>query len=128
MRRISACYGAPLMPSLAIVIVNYNTCGLLRDCLSSIYESTSQCDMEIWVVDNASTDGSVSMLRETFPQVHVIASAYNGGYAYANNLALQAILNPDGTRRTMSDALFKHNSQTVGHWQQIPDYILLLNS
>src|SRR5512145_2508116 len=80
------------MPSLAIVIVNYNTRDLLRDCLNSIIAGAPRCKPEIWVVDNASHDGSVAMVQAEFPAIHLIASARNGGYAYGNNLALRRIL------------------------------------
>jgi len=76
---------------LGIVIVNYNTRDLLRDCLASIYESWGEFSAQVCVVDNASADGSVEMVKQQFPQVHVIASAENKGYAYANNLGLQAL-------------------------------------
>ncbi len=77
------------MLDLAIVIVNYNTRDLLRDCLTSIYESRGDFSYEVCVVDNASEDGSVEMVRGGFPQVKLIASPVNGGYAYANNLGLR---------------------------------------
>jgi hypothetical protein len=88
---------------LSVVIVNYNTRDLLRDCLHSALESRGSISFEVAVVDNASTDGSVEMARSEFPQVRLIASAVNGGYAYANNLGLKAaqqaryylLLNPD---------------------------------
>lgn len=80
-----------LPEDLAIVIVNYNTCDLLRDCLYSVYESQVDFSYEVWVVDNCSTDHSVAMVRQEFPQVHLIASEINGGYAYANNLGLKAM-------------------------------------
>ena len=76
------------MPSLAIVIVSYNTRDLLRDCLRSIGPDGAACALDIWVVDNASHDGSAAMVRAEFPHVHVIDSPRNGGYAFANNLAL----------------------------------------
>lgn len=79
------------MPALAIVIVNYNTRELLRDCLHSLYAHPVRATLEVWVADNASKDGSVAMVQAEFPQVRVIASAKNGGYAYANNLALRQI-------------------------------------
>ena len=50
-----------MMPSLAIVIVNYNTRDLLRDCLRSIAAGALRCAPDIWVVDNASSDGSAAM-------------------------------------------------------------------
>jgi len=92
---------------LAIVIVNYNTRDLLRECLASVYGSQGEFSCEVWVVDNASTDDSAEMVAAEFPQAHLIRSEVNGGYSYANNLALREILD-----------LGCH----------IPSYVLLLNS
>ena len=83
------------MPSLAIVIVSYNTRDLLRNCLRSIGPGGVTCTLDIWVVDNASRDGSAAMVRAEFPHVHVIDSPRNGGYAYANNLALREVLSSE---------------------------------
>ena len=87
---------------LAIVIVSWNTRELLRDCLASVYEFPPACEFEVWVVDNASADGSVEMLRQQFPQVRLIVSAQNVGFAGGNNLAISQstselvlLLNPD---------------------------------
>ena len=87
---------------LSIIIVNYNTRDLLRDCLLSIYSSQGDFQYEVIVVDNCSPDDSVEMVRQEFPQAKLIASEINRGYAYANNLGLcQArghyllLLNPD---------------------------------
>jgi N-acetylglucosaminyl-diphospho-decaprenol L-rhamnosyltransferase len=110
------------MPSLAIVIVSYNTRDLLRDCLRSIGPGGATCALDIWVVDNASHDGSASMVRAEFPHAHVIDSPRNGGYAYANNLALREILaTGDWGLGTGSDLPIP-NPQSP-----IPDYVLLLN-
>ena len=79
------------MPDLAVVIVNYNVRDLLRNCLRSVFASRG-VSSAVWVVDNASTDGSAEMVRREFPAVHLIASPVNGGYAYANNLALRQTL------------------------------------
>jgi len=76
---------------LAIVIVNYNTRELLRDCLDSIFAGHRDFACQVCVVDNNSPDGSAALVRETFPQVHLIESRVNGGYAYANNLGLRAM-------------------------------------
>lgn len=77
------------MLDLAIVIVNYNTREKLRQCLQSVAASEGgRLSWEVVVVDNASDDGSAEMVRAEFPTVHVIASAVNGGYSYANNLGL----------------------------------------
>lgn len=79
------------MLDLAIVIVNYNTCDLLRDCLASIYNSQGNLSFEVVVVDNASIDGSAAMVSHEFPLTRVIASQVNGGFAYANNLGLRQL-------------------------------------
>ncbi len=80
----------PTAPSdLAIVIVNYNTSGLLRDCLKSVFAGTGDLDLAVCVVDNASPDDSVAMMRAEFPHVHLIANTENVGYPAANNQGLR---------------------------------------
>jgi N-acetylglucosaminyl-diphospho-decaprenol L-rhamnosyltransferase len=83
---------------LGIVVVNYNTCERLRECLRSL-EASQGVSFATWVVDNCSPDGSAAMVRAEFPSVHLIASTTNGGYAYANNLGLRAILDSQPTPR-----------------------------
>jgi N-acetylglucosaminyl-diphospho-decaprenol L-rhamnosyltransferase len=78
------------MVDLSIVIVNYNTRDLLRDCLNSIYASNGDFSFKVIVVDNASPDDSAEMVTSEFPQTHLITSPINGGFAYANNLGLKA--------------------------------------
>jgi len=89
---------------LSVVIVNWNTRDLLARCLASVESSplaqepdpgagTGQTTLtagaiEIFVVDNASTDGSPTMVRERFPQVHLIENRENVGFAAANNQAI----------------------------------------
>ncbi len=87
---------------LTIIIVNWNVKDLLRNCLKSIHESTSRVSFEIFVVDNASADGSVEMVKEEFPQVKLIANEENLGFPKANNQATKIsngeyilFLNPD---------------------------------
>jgi N-acetylglucosaminyl-diphospho-decaprenol L-rhamnosyltransferase len=75
---------------LGIVIVNYKTRDLLRECLQSIYESRGDFGYQVCVVDNCSQDGSCAMVEKEFSQVRLIESEVNGGYAYANNLGLRA--------------------------------------
>lgn len=75
--------------TLSIVIVNWNTIELLAGCLRSVYETAAEPGVEVLVVDNASTDGSAAMVRERFPQVHVIENAENVGFAKANNQAIE---------------------------------------
>ncbi len=74
---------------LSIIIVNWNTRELLRDCLASVYEQTWPVGLEVIVVDNASSDGSVEMLEAQFPQVTVIANDTNVGFAAANNQGME---------------------------------------
>ncbi len=76
---------------LGIVIVNYNTRERLRECLKSL-EASRGVSFVTYVVDNCSTDDSAAMVRDEFPQVHLITSPVNGGYSYANNLGLRALL------------------------------------
>jgi GT2 family glycosyltransferase len=88
--------------SLSILLISWNTRKLLSDCLISIYNHPPNSHFEIWVVDNASTDGTQEMLRHDFPQVNLIENNNNPGFAVANNQALSMIdsdyvilLNPD---------------------------------
>lgn len=101
------------MASLAIVIVSYNTRDMLRDCLRSIMPGASRLNLSIWVVDNASRDGSADMVRAEFPHVQVLVSQHNGGYAYANNLALRAVLSAAGPHPATADYVMLLNPDTV---------------
>lgn len=74
---------------LSIVIVNWNTRDLLLDCLASAYHTIRDLSFEVFVVDNASSDGSVAAVREAYPQVIVIENEKNLGFAAANNKALR---------------------------------------
>jgi N-acetylglucosaminyl-diphospho-decaprenol L-rhamnosyltransferase len=86
------------MLDLAIIIVNYNTRDLLRDCLTSIYLSQGDLSFRVIVVDNASADGSAAMVQTEFPQTDLIASQLNGGFASANNVGLRRVgFSSDGT-------------------------------
>ena len=87
---------------LSIVIVSWNVEKLLASCLDSIYSSPPRCSFDIWVVDNASTDGTPGMVRERYPQVRLIENQHNMGFAAANNQAIRKcagsyvlLLNPD---------------------------------
>ena len=80
---------AQVTPRLSILIVNWNTRELLRDCLAALYADPASGQWEVVVVDNASADGSVAMVREAFPQVQLLASQENLGFSRANNLALE---------------------------------------
>jgi N-acetylglucosaminyl-diphospho-decaprenol L-rhamnosyltransferase len=75
---------------LSIIIVNWNTCDLLAQCLDAVYAYPPQGSFDIWVVDNGSTDGSQKMLADRFPQVELIQNQENVGFARANNQAIRA--------------------------------------
>ncbi|MFQ5721406.1 MAG: glycosyltransferase family 2 protein [Candidatus Aminicenantales bacterium] len=73
---------------LSIIIVNWNTKSLLKQCLESIKAHTKKISYEIIVVDNSSTDGSADMVEANFPEVILIKNEKNLGYGQANNQAL----------------------------------------
>ncbi len=75
------------MIDLSIVIVNWNTRELLENCLESVVRTVLVPAYEIIVVDNASVDGSVAMLRKHYPKVRIIANEVNRGFGAANNQA-----------------------------------------
>ncbi len=75
---------------VSIVIVNWNTRDILRDCLGTIYEQTRRVDFEVIVVDNGSQDGSAQMVRSDYPQAMLLANETNAGYAAANNQGIRA--------------------------------------
>lgn len=83
--------------SLAVVIVSYNVRELTRGCLASVYAALSRADVagEVWVVDNASADGSAAMVAAAFPQARLLALDENLGYAGGANRALRALLARD---------------------------------
>ena len=78
---------------LSILIVNYNTAQLLKNCLQSIYHAIQfgklTTQSEVIIVDNASNDNSVEILNKVFPQVHLILNKENLGFAKANNQAIK---------------------------------------
>ena len=87
---------------LSVIIVNYNVRAYLEQCLRTAFEALKGIEGEVFVVDNQSTDGSVEMVREKFPQVRLIANADNVGFSRANNQAIRestaeyvVLLNPD---------------------------------
>jgi GT2 family glycosyltransferase len=74
---------------LSVVVVNQNSCLLLKQALNSIVNACKGIDYELFIVDNASTDHSLEMLENNFPQVQVIANNADPGIAKANNQALK---------------------------------------
>lgn len=97
---------------ISIIIVNYNTRELLENCLESVFRHTSGISFEIILVDNASTDGSVVMVRQQFPSVRVIALEQNIGFGNANN---RGVVDASGEYLFFlnSDTLLQDNSVAV---------------
>ena len=75
--------------TLSIIIISYNTCDLMRNCLASLAAYPPACEYAITVVDNASADDTVAMIRREFPGAGVIANDANLGYAAAINQGLR---------------------------------------
>lgn len=75
-------------PIISFIIVNYNTCDLLAQCLNSIREKVTGISYEIIVVDNASSDGSSYMLKSIFSEVRLLQNNKNTGFGHANNLGV----------------------------------------
>ncbi|MBL0060191.1 MAG: glycosyltransferase family 2 protein [bacterium] len=90
------------VPSVTIAIISFNTRDALRDCLRSIERVRDEVNVDVIIVDNASHDGSLDMLKWEFPHIRVIANSENIGFACAVNQAFEAsssdffmMLNPD---------------------------------
>lgn len=99
----------PSTNSLSIVIVNWNTKELIRDCLKSIKKNLTEQLYKVYMVDNASSDKSVQMIKKYFRWVNLIENKENLGFARANNQVLKKIksefvliLNPDTIIRPKS--------------------------
>lgn len=89
LRRLAGQVREWLGMELSIIIVNWNTRELLQKCLESVEATVRDFSQEVIVVDNASTDGSVAMLKERFPGVRRIENSENRGFGAANNQALR---------------------------------------
>ncbi len=89
---------------VSIIIVSYNTCKLLKDCLDSIYKETKDITFEVIVVDNNSSDNSCQVIEAECPQVRLIRSKENLGFGKANNL---------GSEHADGKYLFYLNSDTI---------------
>ncbi|MBQ7943859.1 MAG: glycosyltransferase family 2 protein [Lachnospiraceae bacterium] len=81
------------MAQTTVVIPNYNGIKYIAACLDSLYAGTVS-DMEVIVVDNASADGSLELIKEQYPQVTLIENAENTGFSYAVNQGIQASKTP----------------------------------
>ena len=103
---------------LSVVIVNWNTIDLLRDCLRSVLAGLGGLEAEILVVDNASADGSPDMVREEFPTVRLIETGRNLGFAGGNNVAL---------RIARGRHILLLNTDTLVHGDVLPEAVAWLD-
>jgi GT2 family glycosyltransferase len=82
-------------PLVTVIVLNWNGAHLLPDCLESLAaQDLPEGQMAVWVVDNASSDGSLELLRDRFPWVRTIANPNNDGFAGGNNVALRQVATP----------------------------------
>jgi GT2 family glycosyltransferase len=106
---------------LSIICVNWNSLEYLRECLASVYQNTRGISFEIIVVDNASPEGGVETLLEKFPELVIVQSTENVGFARANNLGFQRalgkyvlLLNPDTELRGPAINILVENARALG--------------
>ena len=108
------------LPVVSVIIVNYNVRDFLHQSLVSLQKALKGIRSEIFVIDNASDDGSAEMVRQRFSRIQLIANTANLGFAKANNIALKKargkfllLINPDtivqeDTIRVMMEFLQNH--------------------
>ncbi len=113
------------IPELSVIIVNWNTREPIRRCLESVFKESKEINFEVIVVDNASKDGSVEMIKQCFPLVKMIINQSNIGFSRAVNLGLQAsqakkvlLLNSDtiildNILKNMADFLDRHREAGI---------------
>lgn len=87
---------------VSVIIVSWRVKELLRSCLASVFKQTNNIKIEVIVIDNASDDGTLEMVTQEYPQVHLIVNNNNAGFAKANNQGIRKsngnyilLLNPD---------------------------------
>jgi N-acetylglucosaminyl-diphospho-decaprenol L-rhamnosyltransferase len=115
-------------PTLAVIIVSFNVRELLRACLTATYRSLargSQLTAQVWVVDNASADGSADMVIAEFPHVRVLTAGSNLGFAGGNNLVLQKL--GFARSRALGGAKPPVPCGVEATQASVPDFVLLLN-
>lgn len=105
-------------PDLSVVIVNWNARELLSDCLDSLFADAEGLTMELFVVDNASSDGSVEMVQRRFPEAILIANGENLGFARATNRAI---------RRSLGRYILLLNPDTAVTKQSLPKMVAFLD-
>jgi hypothetical protein len=104
-------------PELSVILVNFNDKAHLGDCLSSLEKGISGLAAEVILVDNNSQDGSLELVRTSFPRVRLIQNAENIGYAKANNIGIKA---------SRGDFILFLNTDTVVPPEALPSLLTLM--
>lgn len=107
---------------VSIIIVNYNTKELTRNCLKSLFERTKDISFEVIVSDNGSNDGSIEMIKSKFPQVVLIENNANLGFGAANNRGLK-IAKGKYIFYLNSDTVLLNNAVKIffDYWENFPE-------
>lgn len=103
-----------MTPQVSIILVNYNTSQLTRQCILSIQEHITEPEVEIIVVDNASSDSSVEDIRREFADVQVVEAGGNIGFGSANNM---------GAKVAKGEYLFLLNTDTILQNNPLPYFL-----
>ena len=119
---------------VSIIIINYNTFQLTSECIRSVIAFTKEITYEIILVDNASTECDADIFREKFPEIILVKSQKNGGFAYGNNLGIErasgefilllnsdTILTEDSISKTVEYAAKNPNAGVIGCRMIFPD-------
>jgi GT2 family glycosyltransferase len=119
--------------SIDIIIINYNNFELTGNCINSIKDSYKS-RINIYVIDNNSTDGSVEQLKNSFPEIEIISNSANLGYAYAVNRGFRAskseiviisnndvVYPPDSISNLIEPFYSMENIGVIGPQQMYPD-------
>jgi len=105
---------------LSIIILSYNTASLLKDCLQSVYRSDLPSkDFEVLVIDNASSDNSVSLVKKHFPNATLIQNQTNLGFAKANNI---------GINKSKSEYILLLNSDTKAQTNSLSNLLKFMDA
>lgn len=107
------------LPSVSIVVLNWNGRQYLKDCLEALRAQTYGGPFEIVVMDNGSTDGSAEFVREHFPDVRLLVSPHNLGFSGGNNFA---------ARQLTMDALAFLNNDTRADPRWLEELVKVLTS
>ncbi len=107
------------MTDLSIIVVNWNTREMTRDCLQSVFDGLGDLDAEVILVDNASEDGSADMVAADFPQAVLIRNDRNLGFAAANNQAMKV---------ARGRQILLLNSDTLVHGAVLPQSVQWLDA